>query len=183
MTKPEIREIAKQNGIPAASRSDSQDICFIPNGDYVSFIEQHDGGVYPPGDFIAADGRILGRHNGLIRYTVGQRKGLGIALGAPAFVAKKNAADNTVTLTSDAELYSAKLTAREANFFADIPLDTPTRAQVKIRYRHTPALATVVRTEDNRFSVCFDEPQRAIAPGQSAVIYDGDTVLGGGIID
>ena len=181
-TKPEIRALALEKGLPSASRSDSQDICFVPDGDYVSFIEKHSALTFPKGNFIAPDGRILGEHQGLVRYTVGQRKGLGIALGAPAFVASKDPERNTVTLSTDAELYTSELTASHVNVLTRDGC-FPSRAEAKIRYRHKPAPATVTHLEDGRIRVIFDEPQRAISPGQSVVLYDGDTVLGGGIID
>ena len=182
-TKTEIRAIATEHGLPSASRSDSQDICFVPDGDYVRFIEAHSDLSFPKGSFISPDGTVLGEHQGLIRYTVGQRKGLGIALGAPAFVACKNPAENTVTLCSDAELYTRELTASQVNLLVEEESLFPARVEAKIRYRHTPAPATVTRLDDGRLHVLFDTPQRAIAPGQSVVLYDGDTVLGGGIID
>ena len=182
-TKTQIRELALENGFESAHRSDSQDICFIPDGDYISFIEKYASPEFKEGNFIDTDGKILGRHKGLERYTIGQRKGLGIALGAPMFVGAKNVADNTVTLCSDRELYSHSLTASSLNFLVDIPLDTPVRLETKIRYRHTPAVATVEKIGEDRISVHFDLPQRAISPGQSVVLYDGDTVIGGGIIE
>lgn len=182
-TKSQIREIAANAGLACAHRSDSQDICFIPNGDYISFIQSQDKTCFPKGNFIAPDGTILGQHNGIIRYTVGQRKGLGIALGRPIFVGGKNAKNNTVTLCSDNELYTDTLTASSLNFLVDDDLTRPQRLEAKIRYRHTPATALVERIGDDRVSVRFDCPQRAVAPGQSVVFYDGDTVIGGGIID
>ena len=182
-TKAEIRAIAAEQGLRCAHRSDSQDICFIPDGDYISFIGAHCDREFPEGDFIAPDGRVLGRHGGIIRYTVGQRKGLGIALGAPAFVACKDPDTNTVTLCSDAELYRTSLTASRLNFLTDEDFSTPRRVEAKIRYRHEPAPATAVRLDDDRLSVVFDQPQRAIASGQSVVLYDGDVVLGGGVIE
>ena len=182
-TKDEIRGIATAQGLPCAHRSDSQDICFVPNGDYISFIEQQTDRTFPCGSFVTCDGTVLGTHSGIIRYTVGQRKGLGIALGHPAFVGKKDAAKNTVTLCSDAELYSSCLTASSVNLLVNDDLSSPQRWAVKIRYRHTAAPAWVCQTEEGKLSIRFDEPQRAIAPGQSAVLYDGDTVIGGGIIE
>lgn len=182
-TKAQIREIASSEELICAHRSDSQDICFVPNGDYISFIEKHSSLSFPEGNFIAPDGRILGRHGGIVRYTVGQRKGLGIALGTPAFVGCKNSLDNTITLCSDRELYRSALTATSINLLVNDELNAPLRVEAKIRYRHTPAPATVVRMDENRISVRFDSPQRAIAPGQSVVLYDGDTVIGGGIIE
>lgn len=184
-TKPEIREIAREHGLVSASRSDSQDICFIPDGDYVSFIEKHslaDVG-FEKGNFIDTNGNVLGDHNGIVRYTIGQRKGLGIALGRPIFVGAKSITDNTVLLCSDRELYSNKLKASRINILVNDDLSTPTRVEAKIRYRHAPAAATVIRTDTDKLSLIFDEPQRAIAAGQSLVLYDGDTVIGGGIIE
>ena len=183
MTKAEIRAIAAEHGLPVASRSDSQGICFIPDGDYASFIQKYDGQGFREGNFVDLNGNILGRHQGIEKYTVGQRKGLGIALGVPMFVGKKDVADNSVTICSDSELYSDKLTARSVNILTENTLETPTQLSAKIRYRHTPAAATVQRIGDDRISVVFDMPQRAIASGQSVVLYDGDTVVGGGIIE
>ena len=184
-TKPQIRRIAAEHGFCNASRSDSQDICFIPGGDYVSFIEKYsDRDVgFQKGNFIDSLGNVIGEHNGIVRYTIGQRKGLGIALGRPVFVGKKSCADNTVLLCSDRELYKNELCATRINLLTKNTLEHPTRVEAKIRYRHAPAPATVVRTDDDRISLVFDEPQRAIASGQSLVLYDGDTVLGGGIIE
>ncbi len=182
-SKEEIRDIAARQELRCAHRSDSQDICFIPDGDYVSFIQKQTDRSFPVGSFIGTDGKVLGQHGGLIRYTVGQRKGLGIALGQPMFVCQKNCADNTVTLCSDRELYTNTLTASKLNLLVDAPFAMPQRLEAKIRYRHTPATATVTQIDESRISLLFDEPQRAIAPGQSVVLYDGDTVIGGAIID
>ena len=181
-TKAEIRAIAEKEQFENAHRSDSQDICFIPDGEYASFIQERTGRNFPKGNFVSPDGTILGEHQGLIHYTVGQRKGLGIALGHPAFVASKNPSENTVTLTTDTELYSKELTATKLNFLCN-NFDKSLRVMAKIRYRHTPAPATLIRLENDRIKLVFDEPQRAIAPGQSVVFYDGDVVLGGGIIE
>ena len=182
-SKAEIREIAALRQLACATRSDSQDICFIPNGDYISFINKHCDHDFPEGDFISPDGTVLGQHGGIIRYTVGQRKGLGIAMGYPIFVGRKNALNNTVTLCSDAELYTDRLSATKINLLVNDEFSSPRRLEAKIRYRHTPAAATVQRVGEDRLSVVFDLPQRAIAPGQSLVLYDGDTVIGGGIIE
>lgn len=184
-TKSEIREIAASHGFSNASRSDSQDICFIPDGDYVSFIERYwgRGKSFEAGSFIDTEGNILGRHDGILRYTVGQRKGLGIALGKPMFVGSKDPAANTVTLCSDAELYGRELTASNINLLIGDTLEHPVRVEAKIRYRHRPAAATVRQIDGDRLSLIFDEPQRAIARGQSLVMYDGDRVIGGGIIN
>lgn len=183
LTKDEIRQIASENALACAHRSDSQDICFIPNGDYVSFIQNNSTLDSPCGNFIDLDGNVLGKHQGLIRYTVGQRKGLGIALGRPMFVGAKNAFDNTVTLCDDAQLYGDTLTAGNINLVACDRFDSPVRLEAKIRYRHTAAPATVEQISADKLLVKFDTPQRAIASGQSLVLYDGDTVVGGGIIE
>lgn len=182
MTKAEIREIAAKNGFENAHRKDSQDICFVPNGEYAGFIRAHTGAEFPVGNFIDVGGSILGTHSGIINYTVGQRKGLGIALGQPMFVKEKNARQNTVTLSTDGELYSDTLTACRINLLECTSLSSPERLTAKIRYRHTPAAATVIQTDGDTLSVKFDEPQKAAAAGQSLVLYDGDTVVGGGII-
>ncbi len=181
-TKPQVREIAEAQGFSNAHRSDSQDICFISDGDYTSFIANHSSLSFPTGDFLDADGNKIGEHNGIINYTVGQRKGLGVAFGVPMFVKGKDAKCNTVTLCTNEQLFGTELTATRINLLTDIDFDTPTRVQAKIRYRHAPAAATVVRVGEDALNVKFDIPQRAIALGQSVVFYDGDTVLGGGII-
>jgi len=183
LTKTEIREIALANGFENARRKDSQDICFIPNGEYAKFIVAKTGADFPTGNFIDIGGNVLGAHSGIINYTIGQRKGLGIALGQPMFVKEKNAAQNTVTLSTDAELYSDTVTAHGINLLECTSLSAPERLSVKIRYRHTPAAATVIQTDADTLTVKFDEPQRAAAAGQSLVLYDGDTVVGGGIIE
>ena len=182
MTKAEARAIAEQHGLCNAHKSDSQDICFVPDGDYAAFISKKTGTIYPRGNFVDEDGRVLGQHAGIIHYTIGQRKGLGIALGEPMYVKSKNAADNTVVLCRNDALFSQSLDLDRINLIALDALDAPIRAEVKIRYAHTPAPATVTQTSKGTLHVEFDVPQRAIAPGQSAVIYDGDTVIGGGII-
>lgn len=181
-TKPEIREIAAENNFSNAHRSDSQDICFIKDGDYASFIKSTCSCDFPCGSFTDIDGNVIGEHSGIINYTVGQRKGLGVAFGKPMFVGSKNAKNNTVMLCTDEQLYKDTLTATDINLLVDEAFESPIRLQAKIRYRHTPATATVTRTDENTFSVKFDLPQRAIAPGQSLVLYDGDRVVGGGII-
>ncbi|MBE6576604.1 MAG: tRNA 2-thiouridine(34) synthase MnmA [Ruminococcaceae bacterium] len=182
-SKPEIREIAEENGFSNAHRSDSQDICFITDGDYASFIKSNCNYDFPCGRFIDTDGNIIGEHSGIINYTIGQRKGLGVAFGVPMFVGEKNVTSNTVMLCTDEQLYKDTLTATDINILTDESFDTPVRLQAKIRYRHTPAMATVTKLDGNRLSVKFDLPQRAIASGQSVVFYDGDTVVGGGIIE
>ena len=182
-TKPEIRQIASDLGFFNADRADSQDICFIPDQNYADFIKKHSSVEFPQGNFISPDGKILGTHNGIINYTIGQRKGLGIALGYPAFVGSKNTNDNTVTICNDRQLFSKELTASSLNILIDGALEKVTRCNAKIRYRHTPTPATVERIDNQRIRVIFDEAQRAITPGQAVVLYDGTTVIGGAIID
>ncbi len=183
LTKAEVREIAASRGFPNASRSDSQDICFVPDGDYAAFIERYMGVSFPTGNFLDLDGNILGRHTGAVRYTVGQRKGLGIALGKPTYVCKKDMEANTVTLGTNEDLFRTTLTAHGANFIAADAFPTPISVQAKIRYQATPAPARLEQTSPTTFHLTFESPQRAITQGQSVVLYDGDTVLGGGIID
>ena len=181
--KEEIREIAEKNGFCNARRRDSQDICFIPDGDYVGFIQRTTGAQFPVGDFVDLNGNRLGKHQGAIRYTIGQRKGLGIAFGKPTYVCKKCMKDNTVTLGNNDDLFSRDLTAHAINLMTTDRFDTPVRLLAKVRYNAKPAIATVEQTDNDSLRVLFDEPQRAICPGQSVVLYDGDDLVGGGIID
>lgn len=181
-TKDEVRDLAGAHGFVNAHKHDSQDICFIPDGDYVSFIERYCGHGFGKGNFTDTDGHVLGQHEGIIRYTPGQRKGLGIAFGKPMYVKSKDASNNTVTLSSNEELFSDRLTAKSINLIALDRIDTPLRVEAKIRYNHKASPATVVQTDADRLEIVFDTPQRAIASGQSAVLYDGDVVIGGGII-
>lgn len=182
LTKAEIREIAEKKNFCNAQRKDSQDICFIPDGDYAAFLERYIGKSYPQGQFLDSDGNVLGTHKGMIHYTIGQRKGLGIAFGAPTYVCKKCSADNTVTLGSNDDLFSRELTARDVNLIPLSRLDAPMRVQAKIRYKASPAWATLTQIDADHIHLRFDEPQRAISPGQSVVFYDGEYVIGGGII-
>jgi tRNA-specific 2-thiouridylase len=183
LTKAEVREIAEAHGLCNAQRKDSQDICFIPDGDYAAFIEHVTHKNPVPGNFIDLEGRILGKHQGAIRYTVGQRKGLGIALGAPAYVCTKDMQNNTVTLGKNEDLFSTSLVAHEINLIATDKLTVPIRAEAKIRYSAQPAPCTVEQTDNDTLTVRFNTPQRAITGGQSLVLYDGNTVIGGGIIE
>lgn len=179
-SKDEIRKIAAELGFSVANKKDSQDICFIPDGDYAAVIENITGKTYPKGDFVDTNGKPLGLHNGIIRYTIGQRKGLGIALGKPMFVGKKDVINNTVTLCEDSELYSDTLKANQFNWLSE-PKEKSFSCKARIRYRHIEQPATVT-VGSGEVIIKFNEPQRAITPGQSVVLYDGDTVLGGGII-
>ena len=182
ITKDEARALAEENGFVNAHKKDSQDTCFISGNDYASFIHRVTGKKYPEGKFINTQGKALGTHKGIINYTIGQRKGLGIALGAPAYVKEKNITDNTVTLSSDAELFEKEIIAEKFNFMAIKNIDKCLRCTAKIRYAHKGAAAEVIQIDDTTVKIIFDEPQRAPAKGQSVVLYDGDKVLGGGTI-
>ena len=182
LTKAETRAIAEAHGFVNSHKPDSQDICFVPDGDYAAVIERRSGRVSPPGDFIDENGRVLGRHKGVIHYTVGQRKGLGIASSAPLFVTKIDPVNNTVTLTHGEGLFTDTVTVRDINLSAVDDIYEPIRAEVKIRYRHVSQPATVTQTGEDEIQIKFDSPQRAVTKGQAAVIYAGDTVLGGGTI-
>lgn len=182
LTKPQVRKIAEQNGFVNANKPDSQDICFVPDGDYAGFIERFAGKTAPHGNFINENGDILGEHKGLIRYTVGQRRGLGIALGKHAYVINKNPDDNTVTLGDEERLFYKNVTVNNLNF---IPFDRLTgkmRVTAKLRYRHKEQPAVIRPYDNGTVLIEFDEPQRAPSPGQAAVFYSGDTVVGGGTI-
>ena len=182
MTKPEVRALAEEQGFINARKHDSQDICFVQSGDYGDFIERFRGRTYPEGDFIDTQGRVLGRHRGVIRYTIGQRKGLGLALPEPMYVSAIDVEKNTVTLSTGAELFSRKLTARDINLISVSELSAPMRVKARVRYRQSEQWATAVQTGPDTLEVEFDEPQRAITRGQAVVLYDGDVVVGGGTI-
>ena len=179
--KESIRALAERAGLSCAQRRDSQDICFIPDGDYVRFLRDY-GGVTPePGDFTDASGRVLGRHRGLVAYTTGQRKGLGVSADRPLYVLRKNAADNTVLLGGEAELYSRTLTAERVNWIGGAPTGV-LRCTAKTRYSQRESACSVTLCEDGCVRVEFDEPQRAVTAGQAVVFYDGEECLGGGTI-
>ena len=181
--KTDTRRIAEELGFFNARKPDSQDICFVPDGDYAAFIERTTGKTYPEGNFVDEQGNVLGRHRGIIHYTVGQRRGLGIAAETPLYVKRIDPERNEVVLCRDEALYSRTLTAKELNWMAfETPPDS-FRASAKIRYRHTEQPCTVKVLPGGRVAVEFDEPQRAATPGQAVVFYDGDTVLGGGVIE
>ena len=183
LTKTEVRRLAQENGFINAGKHDSQDICFVPDGDYASFIERFTGKTFPEGDFVDAEGKVLGKHRGMIHYTIGQRKGLGISWHSPLYVCRLDLPSNRVVLGSNEDLFTRKLTASEVNWIAfDAPKE-PFRAMAKVRYRHTPQWAVVTPLGEDRMEVVFDEPQRAITAGQSVVLYQEDVVVGGGIIE
>ncbi len=182
LTKAQAREIAEQQGFLNAKKRDSQDICFVPDGDYVAFLERYGQKSYAPGDYLNIHGQVIGRHKGAIAYTLGQRKGLGIALGKPAYVCGKDMAANTVTLGDEEELFCTTLLADDWNWVALGGITEPVSVMAKARSRMKEQPATVYPEENGYVKVVFDAPQRALTPGQAVVLYDGDTVLGGGTI-
>ena len=182
MRKSETRRIAEEQGFYNADKPDSQDICFVPDGDYAGFIARYRGHDCPAGDFVDESGHVLGQHRGIVHYTVGQRKGLGIAADTPLYVKRIDARKNRVVLSGNDALLSRELTANDFNWIA---CDTPPRelrATARVRYHQREQAATVTVLSDGCVRLVFDEPQRAITPGQAVVLYDGDTVLGGGTI-
>lgn len=182
LTKEQVRSIAAEQHFINARKRDSQDICFIPDGDYMAFLRRYTGKDYPAGDFLDLSGKVVGKHSGTPAYTIGQRKGLGVALGQPVYVCSKNTRANTVTLGPDEALYETTLHAKDWNWIPFPALDAPIRVTAKIRYRHKEQPATVYPEENGIAKVVFDTPQRAITPGQTVVLYDGDLVVGSGTI-
>ncbi|MCL2127025.1 MAG: tRNA 2-thiouridine(34) synthase MnmA [Treponema sp.] len=182
LSKQQVRKIAEEKGLPNNAKAESQDICFVPGGDYGGFIESYTGKKSPPGDIVDLEGKPLGRHRGIIRCTIGQRRGLGVAANTPLYVAAKSATENTVTLGPESSLYSKRLTAKDINLIALSRLDRPLRVTVKTRYLQTAQPAAAVQSGEDELSIEFDSPQRAVTPGQAAVMYEGDIVIGGGTI-
>lgn len=181
-TKEEVRSIAEKINLRIASKPDSQDICFVPDGDYASYIEEEAGVKVPEGNFVLTDGTVLGRHKGITHYTVGQRKGLGLALGYPAFVLEIRPETNEVVIGTKEESMTTQLVARNLNFMSIEDLTEPLHVFTKIRYNHRGAWCTIEKTGEDEILCTFDEPQRAVTPGQAVVFYDGEYVLGGGTI-
>ena len=181
-SKDRIREMADEIGLLVAHKPDSQDICFVPDGDYASFIENTTDQVLQTGDFVTPEGKILGKHKGIIHYTVGQRKGLGLALGYPAFVLEIRPETNEVVIGTYEESLTYTVRANELNFMSVEQITEPVRVFAKIRYNHKGAWCTVERTGEDEIVCTIDEPIRAATPGQAVVLYDGDYVLGGGTI-
>ena len=181
LTKEQVRAIAQEHGLINAKKRDSQDICFIPDGDYFEFIRRYTGVSYPEGAFLDLNGQRVGTHKSALAYTLGQRKGLGLAMGAPVYVCAKDMESNTVTVGPEEVLFSTTLIARDLNWMPFDTLTEPIRVTAKARSRHREQPATVYPQEDG-VKVVFDEPQRALTPGQAVVFYDGDTVLGSGTI-
>lgn len=182
LTKPEVRLIAEKAGLVNAHKSDSQDICFVPDGDYTAVIEAFAPDAFPQGDFIDMNGIKVGTHRGLHRYTIGQRRGLALPFGYPIYVVEKSAEHNTVTVAPENGLFAAACFVRDVNWIAKIP-NEPFYAEVKTRYRQQLKKARIEPIGDNRVRIVFTEPERAVARGQAAVFYRGSRVLGGGIID
>jgi tRNA-specific 2-thiouridylase len=182
VTKDEVRELALEQGFVNAKKGDSQDICFVPGGDYGRFIEYYRGTAGAGGNVIDQSGRVLGKHRGHIRYTLGQRRGLGLSFPVPMYVSAKSAADNTVTLGPESSLYTRTLSAGCINLIVCDALTGPLRVTVKTRYLQKEQPATAIQEEEDRLRINFDSPQRAITPGQAVVLYDGDVVIGGGTI-
>src|SRR5258708_15562294 len=189
MTKPEVRALARQHGLALAEKPDSQEICFVPGGDYKRFIdaylaEQGESLSLPEtaGDLVTTNGEVIGEHGGVHNFTVGQRKGLGVATGSPLYVIQISGANKQVIVGAEEHRYSRTLRTRRVNLIAVDDLREPMRVTVQIRHRHEPAAAVIERTGDDEILLTFDEPQRAITPGQAAVFYDGDVVVGGGWI-
>lgn len=182
MTKPQIREMAEEQGLINARKHDSQDICFVPDGNYGDFIERRTGKKYESGDFVDQQGHVLGQHKGLLRYTIGQRKGLGLALPAPLYVRRKDMAKNQVILSPEKDLYTKELLAKDFNWISCQPPKEPIKVTAKTRYRAKEAPAMAQALPDGTVKVVFEEPVRAVTGGQAVVLYDEDVVVGGGTI-
>ena len=182
LTKSQIREIAENQGFINARKRDSQDVCFIPDGDYVAFMERYTGKTYPAGNYLNLAGEVVGQHRGAVCYTIGQRKGLALAMGEPVYVCHKDMTNNTVTVGPNESLFHSKLRAKDWNWIPFPDLAAPMKVMAKVRYRHSPQPAIVYPEESGFARVEFDTPQRAITSGQLVVLYDGDMVVGGGTI-
>ena len=180
--KAEVREIAEKQHFINARKHDSQDICFVPDGDYARFMEDFTGKHYPAGDFLDENGKKVGTHNGAVRYTIGQRKGLGLAMGAPVYVCAKDMQANTVMVGPEENLFDRIVYADEVNWIAIPELTAPLRVTARTRYHQIEQAATVYPAGEGQFRLEFDQPQRAPTPGQAVVLYQGDVVLGGGTI-
>jgi tRNA-specific 2-thiouridylase len=183
LTKEQVREHARRLGLVTADKPESQEICFVPDDDYRAFLRRRDEGLFRPGPVVDRAGRVLGRHAGVAAYTIGQRKGLGLAADRPLYVVDLDPERNTVTVGEGGDLERDRLVAREVNFIACDPPAEPMRVEAKIRHQHRPAAACVRALGDGAAEVVFDEPQRAITPGQSVVFYGGERVVGGGVIE
>lgn len=180
-TKPEIRDLAARAGLRVATKPDSQEICFVPDNDYAGFLRRHRGAFETAGEFVDSAGRVLGQHKGYEHFTIGQRRGLGIAFGEPRFVIRIDSQSRQVVLGTREDLECQSLVADRVNWLAP-NLPEPLRCLAQIRYQHPAALCTVTQESENRLRVTFDERQSGVAPGQAVVFYDGNRVLGGGWI-
>ncbi len=183
LIKDEVRAKACQFDLPAAKRPESQEICFIPDNDYVSFLKDRTPHIFRPGDIIAKDGRVLGRHKGIALFTIGQRRGMGIAAPKPLYVIEIQAEKNKIIAGTEEELYKEELQASSLNIISLFKLTGNLEGEAKIRYKHKPAKAIIKPLSSNKALVKFSKPQRAVTPGQAVVFYDGDVVIGGGTID
>jgi tRNA-specific 2-thiouridylase len=181
-TKDEIRDIAAKIDLQVANKPDSQEICFIPDNDYAKFIEENTDAKITEGNFVDIEGRVIGKHKGIIHYTVGQRKGLNLSLGKPGFVVKVDPVKNEVVIGDNEDVFSKQLVANNLNFMSIEKLDSPMKVTAKIRYSHKGATCIIEMQDENTIRVIFDEAQRAITPGQAVVFYDGEYVIGGGTI-
>lgn len=182
MTKAEVREIAEEHGFINARKKDSQDICFIKDGNYRNFLEYHTGKALDEGEFILPDGTFVAKHKGAPCYTIGQRKGLGIAWEHPLYVISKDAATNSVIVGKEELLFTNRVIVEDVNFIAIPSLTSPIKATAKLRYHQSESECTIHPLEENKVLLDFDKPQRAVTPGQAAVFYNGEYVLGGGTI-
>lgn len=182
LTKPQVRAIAEEHGFVTARKHDSQDICFVPDGDYTAFLERYTGKTYPQGDFLDESGKVVGKHHGAVRYTIGQRKGLGLAMGKPVYVCGKDMQANTVTVGPNSSLFSSALQSNDWNWFPFPELTEPMDVTVKIRHSQFEQPGRVFPEADGFARVEFAQPLRAVTPGQAVVLYQGDMVLGGGTI-
>lgn len=180
--KDRIRQMAREAELPVAHKPDSQDICFIDNGDYAGFLREYTGKDTPPGDFVDAEGQILGQHRGISRYTIGQRKGLGMAFGQPMYVIGIDPEQNRIVLGPEGSQYRRSLFAEDLNWISVPELVAPMEVTAKVRYQSSPAKALLTPCPDGRVRVEFETPQRSVTPGQAVVFYDGDLVVGGGTI-
>ena len=181
-TKDEIREIAKAIGLGVATKPDSQEICFVPDNNYARYIEEETGEKPIPGNFVDSEGKVLGKHKGIIHYTIGQRKGLGLSLGKPGFVQKINKETNEIVIGDNEDLFHTMVVANQLNFMPFEKLEAPMKCLGKIRYNQVAEPCTIEMIDENTIKCIFDNPQRAITPGQALVIYDGEELVGGGTI-
>lgn len=181
-SKEEIRKIAEKINLRIANKPDSQEICFIPDNDYGRFLKEHTGTEFEQGNFVSIEGKVLGKHKGIVHYTVGQRKGLGLNLGKPGFVVEIRPETNEVVIGDDQDVFSNKLQANQLNFMSIEDIDGVLECEAKIRYSHIPARCQIKKVNDDVIECTFEQPQRAITPGQAIVLYEGDIVIGGGTI-